>query len=142
MKRRSTAGIARLAIILVLGIAGLAGCATTAPRDDTDGMARAQAAWEAERYGQALALLEPEAARGNARAQYAIGYMYYWGQGVEADLDRALDWIRRAAANGNGEAIEALGQLAGTLSAPDRGRRAISTEEPPPAPASEEADVE
>lgn len=94
-------------------------------------MALAEAAWESENYGQALALLEPEASAGNARAQYAIGYMYYWGQGVEADLDRALEWIRRAAANGSAEAIEALGQLAGTLSAPDRGRRGISTDNLP-----------
>ncbi len=110
----------------------LAGCATGgAEREQHSGMAEAEAAWRAEQYGRALPILHREADRGSARAQYAIGYMYYRGQGVERDLDQALEWIRLAAGNGNREAVEALGRLAGSLSMQGRGRRALSREPDP-----------
>ncbi|RFA31503.1 hypothetical protein CAI21_02180 [Alkalilimnicola ehrlichii] len=56
--------------------------------------------------------MRAEAQEGNPDAQYALGYMYFNGQGVEPDLDEAMEWIRRAAEQGHRPALEALTQLA------------------------------
>jgi TPR repeat protein len=122
-----------LAGLLALTLA-LGGCATRDSADAGDNMAAAEAAWQAEDYPRALVLLRQEAVRGNATAQYALGYMYYWGQGVEPDLEQALVWIQRAAENGSDEAVEALGTLAGSITNQERARRGLSTESPLPPP--------
>ena len=63
-------------------------------------------------YRSAFIRLKPEAIYGNPDAQYAIGYMYYYGKGVYEDRDRARYWIQRAAAKGQPLAIAALSALA------------------------------
>jgi TPR repeat protein len=52
--------------------------------------------------------LLPAAADGYADAEYAIGYMYYYGYGVARDQDAGIFWMRRAARQGQGRAIKAL----------------------------------
>jgi TPR repeat protein len=37
---------------------------------------------------------------GNVQAQYKLGYLYEAGEGIEADLDKALHWYERAASTG------------------------------------------
>ena len=59
-------------------------------------------------YRQAFIRLMPEAEKGQADAQYAIGYMYYYGQGVLEDRKKAYLWICRAADAGQPDAIKAL----------------------------------
>lgn len=59
-------------------------------------------------YRQAFVRLMPEAEKGQPDAQYAIGYMYYYGQGVVEDRKKAYLWIRRAADAGQPDAIQAL----------------------------------
>lgn len=39
--------------------------------------------------------------KGNAQAQYKLGFMYETGQGVNPSREKALDWYARAAAKGN-----------------------------------------
>lgn len=66
------------------------------------------ACFRAEQYRTAFIRLKPEADKGQPDAQYAVGYMYYYGQGVVEDRKKALRWIRCAAKAGQPEAIEAL----------------------------------
>lgn len=93
---------------------GLGACASSTGPADLDGatFAQARAAYLAEDYPRALALMRSEAALGNPRAQYTLGYMYYHGQGVPQDMEQALQWIRQAAAQGDPRALEALSALA------------------------------
>lgn len=41
--------------------------------------------------------LYPAAVHGNPAAQYAIGYMYYYGYGVPQDMKAGFCWIIKAA---------------------------------------------
>jgi Sel1 repeat len=44
-------------------------------------------------------------------AQYKLGYLYYYGQGVERDLEAAAKWLRLAAEGGDGNAQYSLGLM-------------------------------
>lgn len=48
-------------------------------------------------YKRSMRLLLPLACDGNAEAQYAVGYMYYYGYGVSQDTDTGCFWISRSA---------------------------------------------
>ena len=90
----------------------LAGCASTDTPGDRERFEQGREAYMAGDYGAAFERLITEAEAGNPEAQYTIGYMYYEGQGVGQDEDRALQWIRRAAEGGSEPALKALGELA------------------------------
>ncbi len=47
-------------------------------------------------YIAAVEILMPLAREGNARAQYAIGFMYQKGRGLPLDKDEAEKWFRKA----------------------------------------------
>ncbi len=64
--------------------------------------------FEVQDYRHAFIRLKPAAERGQPDAQYAVGYMYYYGQGVVENRTKALEWIKRAAKAGQPDAIEAL----------------------------------
>lgn len=71
-----------------------------------------------QNYRTAFILLKPEAERGQPDAQYAVGYMYYYGQGVVENRKQAWIWINQAAIAGQPEAVVAAklltkGALAG-----------------------------
>lgn len=59
-------------------------------------------------YKQAFRKLLPPAANGNAQAEYAVGYMYYYGFGVSRDADTGIFWMNKAAAQNYAPAIKAL----------------------------------
>ena len=46
------------------------------------------------------------AQKGNAEAQFKVGEMYEAGRGVEKNMEEAMKWINKAAAQGNKAAIE------------------------------------
>jgi TPR repeat protein len=48
-------------------------------------------------YKRAIQELLPPACDGNPQAQYAIGYLYYYGYGVAQDTEVGYFWIHRAA---------------------------------------------
>lgn len=48
-------------------------------------------------YHRAYTALERMARQGNVRAQYALGYMNFYGLGTAQDRDLARSWIRKAA---------------------------------------------
>lgn len=64
--------------------------------------------FEGAYYKRAMKELLPLACDGNSEAQYAVGYMYYYGYGVAQDADVGCFWITRAADKGFQPAIKAL----------------------------------
>ncbi len=78
-------------------------------------------------YHQAFRRLEPAAQQGNGEAQYAIGYMYFYGLGTVQDQQLALQWIRAAADKGQPQAKQALSDLRHT---PQGNMRAFSIQRP------------
>lgn len=52
-------------------------------------------------YKRAISLWKPLAEKGNAAAQYTLGWMYESGQGVKKNTKQALHWYRKAAEQGN-----------------------------------------
>ena len=59
-------------------------------------------------YKSAMRNLLPLASDGNRDAQYAVGYMYYYGYGVAQDTDVAYFWVKRSADQHYEPAIKAL----------------------------------
>lgn len=64
--------------------------------------------FQVQDYRQAFIRLMPSAKAGNVEAQYAIGYMYYYGYGVIEDRRKAWYWIRCAAKAGQVDALQAI----------------------------------
>ena len=62
-------------------------------------------------YKTAYQLIKPEAEKGDAVAQFILGYMYDEGKGVPKDYDEAVKWYSRAAKQGNKEARHNLGLM-------------------------------
>lgn len=59
-------------------------------------------------YRRAFIRLLPAAEKGQPDAQYAVGYMYYYGQGVVENKGKAWYWINCAAKAGQRDALAAL----------------------------------
>ncbi len=74
----------------------------------TELFARAQALYLAEDYEAAAVMMRPLAEHGHLQAQYALGYMYYFGLGVPRNEREAIRWLGVAAARGNAKAKTAL----------------------------------
>ena len=60
---------------------------------------------------KALELLNTVAEKGNPYAQYLLGKIYYWGNGVEQDRENGLEYIRQAAEQGHPGAVRFLERL-------------------------------
>jgi hypothetical protein len=63
------------------------------------------------RYNKALEKLRPLAAQGHAAAQYNLGVMHEWGDGVPQNNLLAIKWYRRAAENFHKDAQNNLGAM-------------------------------
>ena len=57
-----------------------------------------------------LESLKALAEKGDAKAQYNLGVIYYYGQGVSEDGKEAVKWYRKAAEQGHAEAQLSLGK--------------------------------
>ena len=73
-----------------------------------DDLATADKLLNAREYAQALPIYAKLAAAGNPAAQFHLGEMYWYGEGVPADMAKGDEWFRKAAAAGSAEAREAL----------------------------------
>ena len=62
-------------------------------------------------YNKALEKLRPLAAQGHAAAQYNLGVMNEWGDGVPQNNLLAIKWYRRAAENFHKDAQNNLGAM-------------------------------
>ncbi len=69
---------------------------------------RGKQSYEVQNYRQAFIRLKPVANSGNPKAQYALAYMYYYGQGVVENRPLAIKWMKQAADQGDIDAIKAL----------------------------------
>ena len=67
------------------------------------------AAYQRGDFETAIKEFEPAAEAGDATAQFTLGYMHQFGQGVAQDLDKAARWYRRAAEQGHPAAQYNLG---------------------------------
>lgn len=59
-------------------------------------MEQAEQLMSVEQYPEALELIFPMAKEGNVSAQLRLANMYYQGQGLEKNYDKATYWICRA----------------------------------------------
>ncbi len=109
-KNKQIRSLFPLAAILLLLF--LAGCSTTPDEDRLQDpkfvMEEAHRAYAAQQYDKVFHLVFPLAASGNDQAQYTLGYLYFNGLGVTKSETQAMNWIQRAAANGNKKALQAL----------------------------------
>ncbi len=87
-------------------MASLTACATTySPSAQTS---EGQRLYHQHAYPQAFEKLLPEAMKGAAQAQYAVGYMYFYGYGIGQDQKLAEYWLRESAKQGYSKAVQAL----------------------------------
>jgi uncharacterized protein len=91
------------ALALLILVLGLVGSAAAAELDD------AVAAAHGGDYATALRRLSPLAEKGDARAQFDIGFMHAYGWGVPRNPAEAITWYRKAADQGLGVAQHFLG---------------------------------
>ena len=72
------------------------------------------AAYDRGDYAAAAGPLHHAAERGNAEAQFRLGYLYQLGEGVSVDDAEAARWLRLAAEQGHADAQHGLGLLYAT----------------------------
>jgi uncharacterized protein len=93
-------------MLQLLLLTGMLAIALPAAADSLgDGMR----AYKAGDYAEAMRLLSPLAEQSNAQAQLRLGTMYYYGQGIPEDEKVAVEWLTRAALQGNRDAMFELG---------------------------------
>lgn len=68
-------------------------------------------AWQQGDYAKAIGEWRPLAQNGDPDAQFNLGQAYKLGRGVQPDLNAAMDWYRKAAAQGHLRAEDNLGLL-------------------------------
>ena len=93
----------RNSLLVVILVSLLTGCVTSRLN-----LREGIKSFQVQDYRQAFIRLKPEAEKGQADAEYAIGYMYYYGQGVVEDRKQAWYWITRAANAGQADAQQAV----------------------------------
>ncbi len=86
------------AVVVLIGLAASAWADTKACEDS----------WERRGYGAASKECRPLAERGDVKAQYDLGNMYYLGMGAPRDDAQAMRWWRKAAGQGHASAQFAL----------------------------------
>lgn len=98
--------IARALTLSLLALLFCTACSTSHNQ-----LTLAQQDFADKNYARAYDKLLILASHGDATAQYAVGYMSYYGMGTAKDENMARIWIRRSADQGNPDAIAALKQL-------------------------------
>ena len=63
-----------------------------------------------QKFGKAFTIMEKEALRGVAKAQFGLGLMYADGLGVTQNTGRAVEWLEKAANSDFSEAQTVLGR--------------------------------
>lgn len=84
------------------------------------------------KYHCSIERIQQEAERGSADAQYALGYMYYYGISTVRDEETAELWIRRSALQGQPLAKRALSLIQSNASFNDLHQEAVHPHQPQP----------
>lgn len=71
-------------------------------------LAKGHKAYNQQDYHASAKSLQKSAKAGNPDAQYALGYLYFYGKGVDHDPQLARYWISKAASHGHPQATRAL----------------------------------
>ncbi|MET0091626.1 MAG: tetratricopeptide repeat protein [Candidatus Thiodiazotropha sp.] len=69
------------------------------------------AALESQDYLAAARLFNRMAKRDHVKAQYQLGLLYLSGKGVDLDVEKGVDWLKRAAEGGSYKAANELSQI-------------------------------
>lgn len=93
--------------LIALGLLGLSACV----QQELSAKQLALNAYDAKDYKTALSYIQPEAAAGDADAQFALGHLYRNGYGVSQDYRLALNWFCKAAAQGNIDGLNSVGVM-------------------------------
>lgn len=72
---------------------------------------RGRVNFESGYYREAFNQLLPLASEGDREAEYAVGYMYYYGYGVSQDTETGAFWIRKSAEQKFDPAVQALKEI-------------------------------
>lgn len=91
--------------LLLTGILALSGKSANA------GMQEGIQAYDHKNYPTALKEFLPMATAGNSEAQYYLGEIYSFGEGVPADEKKSVDWYTRSAQQGNVDSQSMLGTI-------------------------------
>ena len=92
-------------------VSGLFACSTSTGSITGDAPKSAETAYMSGDYATALREWRPRAEKGDAEAQYGLGYMYRNGQGVPLDSKEAGRWYEKAATQGYVKAQVKLGLM-------------------------------
>lgn len=98
----------RLLLMLVTALL-VTGCATSEPNSNER---TADMAWLSGRYADAAAIVIPYADKGEAWAQLRLGIIYENGWATKKDIDTAIFWYKKAAAQKSADywgAIRSIG---------------------------------
>lgn len=83
-----------------------------------------------QNYREAFTHLQKAAQMRNANAQYALGYLYYYGLGVDQNTEEAYYWFKAAADQGDYKAMMILPKIAAQMPGPSFLDEAQSTHPP------------
>ncbi len=97
-------------VVLYLLAVLLVGCSSTAAHNQ-QALEQGQNSFSQGHYTTAFRQLLPAAKASDADAQYAVGYMYYYGEGVTQNRTQAMNWFRKSAQQNNAKAIKALDMI-------------------------------
>lgn len=77
-----------------------------------DTLAEGIAAYETQDYTKAYELLYPLGAyKRDAEAQFYLGMIYFYGEGVEKDIPQAMEWWKKAMRSGHTDAAYRLSEI-------------------------------
>jgi hypothetical protein len=76
-----------------------------------DARKAADGAYDEKTYEKSLSLYRPLAEKGDAYAQYSVGWAFEHGEGVAQDYKKAYQWYRKAALQGQNSAEYRIGRL-------------------------------
>lgn len=123
----------KVVYLLILVCVVLTGCSSSAtvPSSDRDvyaafeaNLIKEKAAYLAGDFAQVRPLFAQKAEQGNPVAQYVYGYMLFYAQGGDADLEMAEKWIRSSAEQGYQKGLKALALISSIksrLKQPEKG---------------------
>jgi septal ring-binding cell division protein DamX len=104
-------------LLCMVSVLGLVACSKSS-QTPTQAMSACSGDPYLMKYNCSVSRVQTAAENGDADAQYALGYMYYYGVGTVRDQDSAKLWISRSAAQGQPLAKSALAMLKGGSTVP------------------------
>jgi TPR repeat protein len=97
-------------LALCLFCLALTACGATAFKQSSE-IAEGKRYFDQGYYTKAISMLKSSAEQGNPEAQYALGYMNYYGLGAKQNTSAAYHWLQQAAKQNYLPATKALGMM-------------------------------